>query len=299
MPLALPRLFSTLFEVFSGLKFTLRDFLQMSKKANIDRSQVQFALSHTAAWSSKTQIIKNAFLNQEFFLEYQPIVDLVTGSCVAVEALVRWQHPTLGVILPLDFLPQMKGSEMMQSFDQWVIQQACSDYAQLNQPDVLLAINISMNSLDSTNTKAIILETLQAHQIEANQLILELTETDLPLHPTLSMVDLNQLSESGIQIAIDDYGTGYSSLSYLKLPITILKIDQSFIAGIGQNNKDQLIIESTINLAHCLDLKVTAEGVETQEQRQFLQTSGCDYAQGFYFSESLSLKDLTAYLLGK
>lgn len=260
----------------------------------VKRLKEQLAIHH--GLRTETQTLRNAFDNKELFLEYQPIVDVMTDSCIGVEALVRWQHPKLGLILPLDFLPQMEELGMIEQLNQWVIQQACSDYAQLKQSNLSLSINISTTSLDITNIKEAVLKTLQLHHIKADQLILELTE----MTPSKIFTAIcNEFSASGIQIAIDDYGEGYTSLSYLKLPITILKIDKSFIANIEQDLKDKLIIESTIELAHRLGLKVTAEGVETQEQHQVLKTHGCDYAQGFYFSKSLSLEDLKTYLSEK
>jgi len=258
--------------------------------------RIPFEQSPTPSLNIEVKAVKKAFFNQEFFLEYQPIIDLMTDSCIGIEALVRWQHPHLGVLLPVDFLPQIKEANMVQALDQWVIQQAFFHYAQLKQSHFFLSINVSVDSFDGRTIISTVLEQLDKYQIQPNQLILELTEIGLVANPAIFMLALQKLSEAGIQIAIDDYGTGYSSLSYLKLPVSMLKIDQSFIFSIEQGLKDKKIIEGTIKLAHSLGLKVIAEGIETKEERLFLQTHGCDCGQGFYFSPSLSLERLKIYL---
>lgn len=242
--------------------------------------------------------LRNAIVNEEFFLEYQPIIDLKTNHCHGVEALIRWRHPTLGIIAPSDFLVIAEATGMMLSIGQWVIKRSLEEVKKFDiGRHFFLSINISANELDLIETGERIISCLDELAIPPEKVIIELTETSIMQHPNDVIEKLQRLADIGIHIAIDDYGTGYSSLSYIKqLPISIIKIDKSFIDDLGQDPQDSIIIQSTIELAHNLGLKVIAEGVETKEQLTVLKKFGCDYAQGYYFSKSLAPHDLTHYL---
>ncbi|MCX7124670.1 MAG: EAL domain-containing protein [Gammaproteobacteria bacterium] len=244
--------------------------------------------------------LRNVVHNKELFLQYQPIIDINTSTCCGIEALVRWNHPQLGLIPPNEFLPYAEETGMMLSIGQWVIQQALNDYKQFTpNGTLLLAVNLSANELNSAKTAETILMGIQKYAIPTNKVVLELTETSIMRHPEESIEKFKKLSQIGVRIAIDDYGAGYSSLNYLKrLPISLLKIDKSFIDDIGQNSNASniIIVKSTIELAHSLGLKVIAEGVESKDQFEFLKDHRCDYAQGFYFSKPLNIDALKIFI---
>ena len=244
--------------------------------------------------------LRHVVHNKELFLQYQPIIDINTSTCCGIEALVRWNHPRLGLIPPDEFLPYAEETGMMLSIGQWVIQQALNDYKQFTpNGTLLLAINLSANELNSAKTAETILMGIQKYAIPTNKVVLELTETSIMRHPEESIEKFKKLSQIGVRIAIDDYGAGYSSLNYLKrLPISLLKIDKSFIDDIGQNSNASniIIVKSTIELAHSLGLKVIAEGVESKDQLDFLKDHRCDYAQGFYFSKPLNIDALKIFV---
>ena len=242
--------------------------------------------------------LRQAIPNQELFLVYQPIHDLHQSTCCGFEALVRWMHPHLGLIPPSLFLPCAEETGMMINIGHWVIHHALEDYNKLHLESLLfISIHMSGNELAAKKTTETLLSSVQEQGISAEKLVLELTEATIMSHPEASIQKFKALSEIGIMIAIDDFGTGYSSLKLLKqLPISILKIDKSFIEDIGVDNNSTLIVKSTIQLAHGLGIKVVAEGVETKEQLAFLKEHHCDFAQGFYFSEPLDITHLKKYI---
>ena len=241
--------------------------------------------------------LRSLMLNQELFLEYQPIIDLKTSQYFGAEALLRWQHPTLGLVPPNQFLARAEEIGLMLQVGQWVIENALTEYNSLKTASSFLSINVSANELDGAKVADMILKIISNLNLEPNNLILELTETSVMRNPDAAIKKLKKLSELDIKIAIDDYGTGYSSLSYLKkFPIAILKIDKSFVDDIGKDPNDTVIVKSTIQLAHSLGLKVIAEGVETKAQLDFLRKYDCDYVQGYYVSKPLPLNALKAYV---
>lgn len=267
------------------------------------KGQYRFFTEELQKMSERSLLIVNGLRHvipkSELFLNYQPIINIQTGTCVGVEALLRWQNPTLGLISPMEFLPYMERAGMMPVIDAWVIQRACEEYSQFKQEDLFISINLSINALDGIQMVGTILSNIQNNKISMQDAVFELTETSKMIHPDVVIKKFKKLSKLGIRFAIDDYGAGYSSLSYLKFPVAILKIDQSFINKISKNARDRIVIESTIQLAHRLGLKVIAEGVETKDQLAFLQAHNCDYVQGFYFSKPLSVEDLKKYIIKK
>ena len=237
--------------------------------------------------------LRNILHKGELFLCYQPIIDLHTSDYFGVEVLVRWNHPQLGLVSPDRFLPAAEESGMMVDIGHWILEKSLADYGKAGLAPMFLSINLSANELDAAAIAESILKAIQKQKINPKHIILELTETSVMRHPDLAIKKLKRLTDLGIQIAIDDYGTGYSSLSYLKrLPISILKIDKSFIEDIATESHGSIIVKSTIQLAHNLGLKVIAEGAETKEQVDFLKKYHCDYVQGFYFAKPMPIEKI-------
>jgi diguanylate cyclase (GGDEF)-like protein len=229
--------------------------------------------------------LRNAIKKEEFFIVYQPIIDLKTRRCSGIEALLRWEHPTLGVLSPEEFLPEVEKVNLMLQVGKWVTRRVFNDFKMLNSKTlVFISVNITANELSETKIVKDILAAVQEFDVDLTKIIFELTETSFVIDPEGLVKKLDSLSKTPIKLAIDDYGTGYSSLSYLKrLPVAILKIDQSFVQSINQYSNSNIILKSTIKLAHNLGVQVIAEGVQTKEQLAFLEQNKCDYVQGFYF----------------
>jgi diguanylate cyclase (GGDEF)-like protein len=274
----------------------------MHAAKNNGKNQYQFFVKKLSQDSHDALLIMNglrrALSRQELCLEYQPIIELATMQCVGMEALMRWQHPELGLLLPEQFLTLAEEIGVSVELGQWVLQQACADYRQLSTKiPLLLCINMSATEFMIAELETTILATLQRTSIPIEYLIIELTEKIVMRDPEYVINKIKALANAGISIAIDDYGMGYSSLSLLKkLPTNLLKIDQSFIRDIDKKMPNAAIVESTIQLAHHLGMKVIAEGVESEEELIVLTQYACDYVQGFYFSKSLPLPELQRYL---
>jgi EAL domain-containing protein (putative c-di-GMP-specific phosphodiesterase class I)/CheY-like chemotaxis protein len=235
-------------------------------------------------------------------LRYQPIVDLTTGQIVAVEALVRWEHPAWGTISPVDFIPIAERSSLIARIDRWVLRTACEQVRgwQLRFPrcDPLVAcVNLSAKLIDRQGLVGHVREVLDATGLEASCLRLEVTETVLMKDAIAHMRTLRALRQFGVGIAIDDFGTGYSSLSYLRwLPADVLKLDRSFVVRLGKDPRDAVIIQGVIGIAQGLGMTVTAEGIETQQQCSQLCQLGCSRGQGYHFAPPLTPDDLTVLL---
>jgi len=226
----------------------------------------------------------------ELLLHYQPKARLETGDVVGVEALVRWQHPELGMIPPAEFIPLAEQSGLIDRVTRWVLQTAIRQCAAWHAAgiNVPVAVNLSVRNLKDPELPAYVSDKLEHAGLAAHWLELEITESMLMADPDGAMVVLTDLQRTGIRLAIDDFGTGYSSLAYLKkLPVSAIKIDQSFVSDMMQDKNDIAIIRSTIELAHNLDLTTIAEGVEDCETWDQLKALGCDEVQGYYLSEPL------------
>jgi len=232
--------------------------------------------------------LRQALERNEFFLHYQPLVDLHSGRIISAEALVRWKHPELGVISPAKFIPLAEETGLIVSIGAWVLKTACAQNKAWQEAG-LYAINVSVNlsarqfrQKDLVNSIA---QALKDARLDARYLELELTESVI-MHNAEEVIDtLRELKSMGIHLSIDDFGMGYSSLSYLKrFPVDRLKIDQSFVRDITFDPDDAAIAQAVITLAHSLDLRVIAEGVETEAQLNFLRAHCCDEIQGYYFS---------------
>lgn len=271
----------------------------MYSAKNQGKNQYRYFSEELNESNSKNMIVLNSLrsINQDtnFHLLYQPLVNLSRLSCYGAEALLRWNHPELGLLAPDEFLPLAEEGRAITQISRWVIEHAFTEIAASGMDRHYFSLNLSAKDLDDASLTQFVYETAKHKSLALKRIVFELTETSVLSNPTVSLKHLDRLHDLGVRIAIDDYGTGYSSLSYIRqMPIAILKIDASFIQDIGKSRDDTIIVSSTIQLAHNLGLKVVAEGVETKEQLDFLLSHGCDYAQGFYFSEPVPIDALPA-----
>ena len=231
--------------------------------------------------------LRRALDRDEFALFYQPLVDAHTGQLVALEALIRWQHPKKGLLLPASFIPVAEELGLIIPITEWVIQQACTQNRKWLDEGctiVPISVNLSASHFHHTGLVEYINKVLQQTRLPSEYLELEITESISMNNSDFIFYTLHQLDSQGIKIAIDDFGMGYSSLRYLKhYPINSLKIDRSFIKDIA--NGDGTLANTVISLAHQFNLKVTAEGVENGEQLEYLKQQKCDRMQGFFFGK--------------
>lgn len=235
--------------------------------------------------------LRRAIERKEFVIYYQPQISMTKGDIVGVEALVRWKHPEKGMIPPLKFIPLSEETGLIIPLSEIIIQQALSEvvsWRDLGLPPVSVAVNISLRHFKQPNFTDFILKTIEETKIEPHNLEIELTESIL-MHDVNTVISiLKNFKDKGITISIDDFGTGYSSLNYLKsLPISKLKIDKSFVNNITFDSKDSMIVKTIIDIAHNLNIKVIAEGVENLNQMEFLRNLKCDELQGYFFSKPL------------
>ncbi|MFO7815517.1 MAG: EAL domain-containing protein [Halanaerobiales bacterium] len=234
--------------------------------------------------------IDSSIKENHFELYYQPKINLKTNEIAAYEALIRWNHPKEGFILPGQFIPKVEKSSLIEPLTDWVIGKSMVDIKEYKQivknTDLHVAINVSARNFQDPNFIDSIFSHLEKSKLAPNKFAIEITETDLMIEMTKSINKLYQLKQKDVKIYLDDFGKGYSSLKYLKkLPIDYIKIDQFFIDNIEKKSPNQDIVLSIIKLSHSLNIKVVAEGVETKEQLAFLKASDCDYAQGYYFTK--------------
>lgn len=236
--------------------------------------------------------LREALDKKEFFLLYQPLIDLFSMQIIGLEALVRWQHPDEGVVPPDRFIEMMENNGMIIELGTQVIAQACRDLARLENysPNFSIAINLSPRQLHDTELVQTLEKHLRANSIDPRQLKIEITENSLIEDADENIEILNHLKEMGLTLSIDDFGTGYSSLSYLKmLPVDELKVDRRFISDITVDRDDREITAAVIAMAHNLQLKVVAEGIEDAQQLDFLRRNNCDIGQGYLFSKPVPL----------
>ncbi|MFM2022484.1 MAG: hypothetical protein RJB02_2192 [Pseudomonadota bacterium] len=240
--------------------------------------------------------LRRAIDRDEFFLEYQPIVDSSSTEICGLEALVRWQHPTRGRLMPSEFLRVANDSGLIDRIGTWVIDAACRQISAFEKEGINLphiAVNVSPRQFQSINIAAEILNAMERHNVASDRIVVEITEELLLDQSPDLMQQLIELRRNGIELSIDDFGTGYSSLQYLRdLPANRLKIDRTFIARIEQSSVDRAIISTIAHLAHALDMRVVAEGVENETQKSLLRAAGCDELQGYLFGRSLSVDQL-------
>jgi diguanylate cyclase (GGDEF)-like protein/PAS domain S-box-containing protein len=248
------------------------------------------------------QELRRAVELEEFRVFYQPIIALNSRKVIGIEALIRWQHPRLGLIAPAHFINTAEETGLIVPMGRWVLEEACRQVSQWQterEDDIRLelSVNLSAKQLQQPNLAMEIAEVLKKTGLAPINLKLEITESVAMSDAEGMLARLHELKALGVKLAIDDFGTGYSSLSYLKrFPVDTLKIDRSFVSGLGQNAEDTAIVQAVVTMAHTVGLTVTAEGVETTEITDHLQGLGCDLAQGYYFAKPLPSADLAALL---
>jgi len=239
--------------------------------------------------------LKQALTNEEFFLCYQPQIDLRSGRIVGMEALLRWNHPERGVVSTGEFIPVLEHTGMIASADEWVIHRVCEQLRswQDSSVSVKASVNISAQELGNDATIEVVRAALEENDVCAENLEVEITETSLMENVDRASWVLQTLSSQGVKVALDDFGKGYSSLSYLQqLAINIIKIDKQFVDGLPENQDSVTLVHTIIAMAHNLGKEVLAEGVEREEQRQKLLELGCDYGQGFLWSRPQPVEKL-------
>ncbi|MGX9568133.1 EAL domain-containing protein [Pseudomonas viciae] len=276
----------------------------MYRAKELGRNSYQF---YTSEMNNKVQGklalqdgLRNALNHDEFLLLYQPQVDLQSGQIVGVEALIRWQHPELGMVSPIKFIPQAEETGLIVPIGDWVIHTACrqnKDWQDAGWPPITMSVNISARQFIERDLVDRVMHALQETGLDPMYLELELTESLIMQDLQQAVSKMKELQSMGIRLSIDDFGTGYSSLAALKsFPIARLKIDQSFVRDLPDNENDKAIATAVISLGHKLNLKVIAEGVETEEQLSFLRENGCDEIQGYFFSKAVSAQEISLLL---
>ena len=258
----------------------------------------ELAITHLEVESD----IHRALENQEFQLYYQPIINLETGRLVGFEALLRWLHPRRGMIMPLEFIRVAEETGVIITIGQWVLDEACAQLHnwQLKNPvaaSLFISVNVSSKQLINSQLVTHIRSALMKSGLSPNDLRLEITETVFLSNPEMALSILNELNELGVRLYIDDFGIGYSALSYLqRLPVDTLKIDRTFISNINSQTSNSDLVASIIRLADDLGVSVIAEGVENQQQQEYLRNLKCGFAQGFHISHPLPSQSAELWL---
>jgi len=265
-----------------------------ARLAKIERNGISIYDSEQDSYSMRRLTLvgelRHAISDGGLSLHYQPKVDIKTSRVTDVEALVRWQHPSYGMISPVEFIPLAEQTALIKPLTMWVLNEAIRQQSiwQKYGLNIGVAINLSTRNLIDTKLPEYVASLLDKHGVAASTITLEITESTIMAYPETCMGVISQLKELGTSLSIDDFGTGYSSLSYLsKLPVSELKIDQSFIFSMLEDTGNEVIVRSTIDLGHNLDLKIIAEGVENIDVWQELEALNCDKVQGYYVSRPL------------
>lgn len=257
--------------------------------------------SRTASRRFLEKDLRRALQACELTVHYQPLVEIASRCVVGLEALVRWQHPTRGLVAPGEFIPLAEETGLIVPLGEFVLRSVCRQVAQWQReavPVVLTAVNLSALQLECQSIQDVVRDALRTNGLQPQQLALELTESAIMRNPRDYATALQELRDDGVRIEIDDFGTGYSSLSYLKsLPVDVLKIDRSFIGRLEASSADEAIVGAILALARGLGLQVIAEGVETVGQLSMLARHGCEIAQGYYFSRPLPPEDCRELLM--
>jgi diguanylate cyclase (GGDEF)-like protein/PAS domain S-box-containing protein len=271
----------------------------MSTAKQLGRNNFQFftpGMNHEAQDRMLIESgLRNAIQRDELSLVFQPKIDLATRRMFGAEALLRWKHPKLGMISPSVFVPVAEEAGLVGQIGEWVLHTACRQIRQWQDAgySLQLGVNVSARQFQDYDVAELVKDILRDTGVQAQNLEIELTESAVMRDAESSIVTLERLAALGVQIAIDDFGTGYSSLSYLKrLPLDVLKIDQSFVRDISSDPNDAAIVRAIITLARSLGIKVIAEGVENEAQLAFLNAYGCHYAQGYLFGKPLTAAQL-------
>ncbi|MGS0691911.1 EAL domain-containing protein [Shewanella sp. 30m-9] len=248
------------------------------------------------------QRLRKAVKLNEFYMEYQPVIDMYSGKTTSVEALIRWRDPDYGIISPSTFIPIAEETGLIEPLGEWIIHQALSDLAQLHAQGLPINMAINVSARQCINSKELSLydllkQGLAEHAISAKNVHIEITESMLIEDKPRCLQILESIRQLGVDIYLDDFGTGYSALSYLtQCPISVIKIDKSFIDNVLSNQSDAKLITAIVMMAQSLEMPLVAEGIETVEQWNFLRDLGCDYAQGYLMSKPLTKADLVVFL---
>jgi EAL domain-containing protein (putative c-di-GMP-specific phosphodiesterase class I) len=243
--------------------------------------------------------LREAIEHNELELYYQPIVSLADSKITGFEALLRWDHRTKGFVAPSDFVPVAEDTGMMPTLGEWALVEACSKIAKL-PGNMTLAVNLSPVQFSAPDLVDIVQRALIMSGLPANRLELEITERLLLENNDHTIAILRRLRLLGVRIALDDFGTGYSALSYLrKFPLDKIKIDRSFVTDIVTRSDQVVIIQAVLSIARALGMSVTAEGVETAIQKDFLKALGCDNAQGYLFGRPVPYEDIVEMVGGR
>ncbi len=244
--------------------------------------------------------LRHAIEHEQFILHYQPIIDLKTGRVASVEALLRWNHLQRGLVAPSKFIHLAEETGMIVPIGEWVFRTACEQaeaWRKIGLSPLHVSINLSARQSRDAAFKDMIIRVLKETGVDPKSITLEITESLFMEDEDNALTILREFRDMGINLSLDDFGTGYSSVSYLKrLPVNILKIDRSFIVDIGKDRESRGLVEAIIAMAHSQNMKVIAEGAETEEQVEFLRSRQCDEVQGFYFSQPLPAEEFAAYM---
>jgi EAL domain-containing protein (putative c-di-GMP-specific phosphodiesterase class I) len=246
--------------------------------------------------------VRGAIDREEFVLYFQPKARLSDGKIEGVETLLRWQHPTRGLLLPSEFIPLIENTGLIRPLTLFVLKESLKQLREWQRAglDLTLAVNVSVHSLLDPSFARQVADIAASSGVAAEKLELELTESSVMLDPARSLETMNTLSDIGVRFSIDDYGTGYSSLAYLqKLPVTALKVDKSFVLNMRSSQSNTMIVQSTIELGRNLGLLVVAEGVEDDAVWRQLERMHCDFAQGYLLSRPVEARVLTEMLTAR
>jgi EAL domain-containing protein (putative c-di-GMP-specific phosphodiesterase class I) len=266
---------------------------------------VRYDPDHDHYDASKLELVaqlRHAIDDGQLVLHYQPKESLIDGRIEGIEALVRWQHPTHGLLYPDSFLPLAEQTDLIDKLTDWVLARALVEthHLRVNDDPLAVAVNVSARNLSSPDFADVVIGTLRRLGMAADRLIIEITETSLLADPDRAATTLAALSDFGVRISLDDFGSGQTSLGYLSaLPIHELKIDKSFVTDMLVNPAHAAIVRSIVDLGHNLSLSVVGEGVETRETRSMLRQSGCDIAQGFLMARPMPVDRLPEWFIAR
>jgi EAL domain-containing protein (putative c-di-GMP-specific phosphodiesterase class I) len=281
--------------------------MYMAKEAGKGRYQVfEPAMHDTALRRLELKAdLQRAVDNGEFVLHYQPIIELESGGISGLEALLRWNHPQRGIIPPLDFIPLAEETGLIVPIGKWVLREACLQAVSLlerfpTKPPLHMAVNLSARQLQRPEIVGEVAEILMETGLQADNLILEITESVMMQDMDLSIQRLAELKELGVKLAVDDFGTGYSSLNYIRrFPVDILKVDKSFVDGVNEGGEESALTAAIIELAGILKLRPVAEGIERADQLEKLLDLHCDLGQGYYFAKPLPMDGIDELLTAR
>lgn len=272
-------------------------------KANGKNTYAYFEQTFNQMLTDKIELqseLRKAIEKGEFVLYYQAQMDLMDKKIQGFEALIRWQHPSKGLLYPNDFIYLAEESGLIVPIGQWVLKTAClqlKEWTEMGYDDISIAINMSARQFKDKDFVQMVYSTIEETGIDPNRIELEITESVALEDLDYTVSTIKELKNIGVRFSLDDFGTGYSSMSYLKrLPVSNLKIDKSFLDTVMDDTSDQKIIQAIITLARSLDLHVIAEGVEREDQEKFLQDSNCNMAQGFLYSKPLPKEKAVEFL---